>query len=296
MSWTGGITASSLSGTTQTLTPDVADRHKYTIASFTVPKAGIYKFELYGSGGEIAYARNVAGNGYEQRATGGSGGYTSYSLDLQPSTVIHLACGGAGSCSFISSSAPTNTSNALTTVLPVNVYAVAGGGGTGGATHDNNNLTGYNCIRGAGGNGGGESGTAGEDGREAKGGAAGTATTGYAYGKGDIDSGWGAEGDYYGSGGYAGEGWYGGRAGGGSAYSNGARAGGGGGGSGYIQNKSLGTMTTGGGATEGKLGYIRITYQGPAQLPVMFNGTAVTKINFNGTDVTHVVFNGTQIY
>ena len=295
MSWTGGITASSASGTTQTLTPDVTDRHKYTIASFSVPKAGIYKFELYGSGGQAAYASS--GDGYEQRATGGSGGYTSYSLDLQPSTVIHLACGGAGSCSFISSSAPTNASNALTTVPQANVYAVAGGGGTGGTTHDKNNYTGYNCIRGAGGNGGGESGTAGEDGREAKGGAAGTATTGYAYGKGDIDSGWGAEGDYYGSGGYAGEGWYGGRAGGGSAYSGGARAGGGGGGSGYMQNSSLGVMTTGGGATEGNLGYIRITYLGPKTIPVVFNGdNTIKKVIFNGTEISHVVFNGTQIY
>ena len=293
MSWSGGITAASAAGASTTFRSDTSDTFAYTKGIFTAPKAGLYRFELYGSKGKDASSGGTWGEEWWSNADGGRGGYVSYYLEMSAGQTVYLGCGGRRSCAYAAKAQSGSGSHALAGIAQSNVYAVAGGGGDGGGWRDSNNGNGYNCINGAGGVGGGSTGGDGNASRSYKGGSGGTQT-----GPGPID-GW-----YKGSYGTGAQ-----SAGGGASgygVEGGADATGGGGGSGYANNgmghihqyngKSFTNSTTAGGGSTGN-GYIVITYAAEPHLPVMFNGTFVdSAIVLNGTKLTSLIYNGTKLY
>lgn len=274
MSWSGGISADSVVNTSTTFTPEIniGVTWHYQITSYTFPKKGLYRIQLYGSSGTPSMY-----TGEEARNTPGRGGYVEYYKEFEAGSSIYLGCGSYSACSFISTATTTNDIQSLQYIPISNVYAIAGGGGAGGYCHDTNNKTQYNCVRGNGGSGGGSSGLAGADARDNPGGGGGTQSTGEAYGKGGR-GGWGSEPGYYGSGGQGGDGYYGGKGGAASAWDmGGANAAGGGGGSSYIKegiasqvnyNGSVYTNTTSSSGPESGAGYIIITFvQEPNGVP-----------------------------
>lgn len=314
MSWSGGITAASAAGASTTFRSDTSDTFAYTKGIFTAPKAGLYRFELYGSKGKDASSGGTWGEEWWSNADGGRGGYVSYYLEMSAGQTVYLGCGGRRSCAYAAKAQSGSGSHALAGIAQSNVYAVAGGGGDGGWWRDSNNGNGYNCINGAGGVGGGSTGGDGNASRSYKGGSGGTQTgpgpiDGWykgSYGTGAQSAGGGASG-YGVEGGAGGDGWYGGNCGIANAREwNGADATGGGGGSGYANNgmghvhqyngKSFTNSTTAGGGSTGN-GYIVITYAAEPHLPVMFNGTFVdSAIVLNGTKLTSLIYNGTKLY
>lgn len=274
MSWSGGISADSVVNTSTTFTPEIniGVTWHYQITSYTFPKKGLYRIQLYGSSGTPSMY-----TGEEARNTPGRGGYVEYYKEFEAGSSIYLGCGSYSACSFISTTTTTNDIQSLQYIPISNVYAIAGGGGAGGYCHDTNNKTQYNCVRGSGGSGGGSSGLAGADARDNPGGAGGTQSTGEAYGKGGR-GGWGSEPGYYGSGGQGGDGYYGGKGGAASAWDmGGANAAGGGGGSSYVKegiasqvnyNGSIYTNATSSSGPESGTGYITITFiQEPNGIP-----------------------------
>ena len=314
MSWSGGITAVSTAGASTTFRSDTSDIFAYTKGIFIAPKAGLYRFELYGSKGKDASSGGTWGDEWWSNADGGRGGYVSYYLEMSAGQTVYLGCGGRRSCAYAAKAQSGSDSHALAGIAQSNVYAVAGGGGDGGGWRDSNNGTGYNCSNGAGGVGGGSTGGDGNASRSYKGGSGGTQTgpgpiDGWykgSYGTGAQSAGGGASG-YGAEGGAGGDGWYGGNCGLASGRKwDGADGTGGGGGSSYANNgmghvhqyngKSFTDNTTAGGGSMGN-GYIVITYAAEPHLPVMFNGTFVdSAIVLNGTKLTGIMVDGIRLY
>lgn len=290
MGWSGSITSGSAVGTAATYSSDTTTEHAYSVGSFKAPKKGIYRFQLYGSGGKKE-ADRVS---YASCGEGGQGGYTDGYLLLEANQVVYVGAGGVCSAAFASSA----TGSKLSAISASALYFVAGAGGGGGAAWDAR--TNYGDVGGAGGGttgGGGsrggtqtaggsgpDNGSSSDDGKYGAG-----ATGGYgnvndtSYVRGD-----GGDGYYGGGAGTGGEGW----------------GQGGGGGSGYVKTASItyngktytSTTTQGGGMASNTAGRVIVTYYAASELPVSFNGTKLTKIIFNGTEVGSLVFNGTKIY
>lgn len=278
MGWSGSLTSSSAVNSAITYYSDTSTRNGYSVTSFKAPKAGLYLFQLYGSGGRHTW------NETSDRivcSTPGSGGYTKYYLAMTSGQVVYIGCGGPGSCAYVCNV----WQNGLSESNKIHVHAVAGaGGGSSVITHDDFNHTGYNSINVNGGNGGGSLGGSPRTSRYAKDktGADGGTQTGIgtyggtkgSYGKGGIDT------DYHWGGGWGakvgcgGDGWYGGNAGvcslvdwddGGS---HGAETTGGGGGSGYLYKSSVSyngktytcSTSQGGGMSFDQNGKVSVTF------------------------------------
>lgn len=313
MGWNGSLTASSEVGAVITFTPDTSTEGGYTVSSFVAPKKGIYRFQLYGSGGTKGYL-----DGTTYVGAGGQGGYTDGYLLLEKDQTIYVGAGGTCSAAFVSSATGTK----LSAISKSSLYFVAGAGGGGGAAIDNEYGTGWNCCYVAGGIGGGTSGgtsqldyfIGGTGGSQTSGGTAGGESGNLggngAYGVGGtagIRYDWG---NYVGKGGRGGDGYYGGGGGHGFAYYDdslevgGGRGYGGGGGSGYVKTASLtvgdktytSTTVSGSGSASNTKGKVIVTYYARTELPVVFNGTTLEKIIFNGVEITSLIYNGTKLF
>lgn len=282
MGWSGSLNANSAVGSAITYTPDTSVEGAYTVGTFTAPKKGIYRFILRGSGGSY--------NGYHDdgvSAAGGTGGLTTGYLVLEAGQTVYIGAGGP--CSAVFASKVTGA--ALKNIAKDNLYFVAGAGGGGGA---NWGLQ-YGAKAGAGGVGGGATGGVGydEDNRP-YGGAAGTQTSGYAYGTGG-GGGYSNDGVSHHAG-RGGDGFYGGR--------GGTASKGGGGGSGYIYVGSIkvGSKTytnatqQGGGAGSNARGSVEVSYHARAELPVVFNGTTLERLFFNGVEVESLIYDGVKLF
>lgn len=317
MGWSGSITSSSAFGTSITFTPSTTTEGAYTVSTFTAPVKGIYRFQLYGSGGtkwgsgNADLIRNDCGG-----ADGGAGGYTDGYLLLEQGQTVYVGAGGKCSAAFVSKI----TGSKLSAITKENLYFVAGGGGAGSSWYDSVNKSGWNCKATAGSAGGGAQGATmtgdysdytGKPGTQTAGGAAasvpgeGVASKAGSYGTGGAPG--GGTGSKYGAyAGRGGDGLYGGGGGHAQVEDNAGRAGGGGGGSGYVATANLtvgsttytSTTSQGGGAAPDTTGRVVVTYHAPetAEMPIVYNGTKIEKLIFNGTEVTSVIYNGTKLF
>lgn len=308
MGWNAELTAASSPGAAVTFTPETTAVGAYTSGHFTAPKKGVYRFRLKGSSGGAAQA--ASGHDGYGNAAGGAGGLTEGYLLMEAGETVYVGAGGLCSAAYVAAA-----DGAFAQLAAESLLFVAGGGGHGGAYHDTNNYTGYNCKSYAGGAGGGLTGgarpteRAGYPGTQSAAGAGGepnTAGGGYAA-SGRTGGAGGGAGDYgySATGGRGGDGYYGG--GGGKATTApyvGCETHGGGGGSGYVKAASVtvaGTTyanTTGaaGGAEAGACGSIEVSYHARAELPILFNGVRLTRLFFNGTEAKGLVFGGTRVF
>lgn len=244
MGWTAQFTAESKENANITYKPESSVEGAYSVGTFKALQKGVYRFELYGSGG-------VNGT-----APGGRGGKTTGYISLEQNEEIYVAAGGPRCAAFVAKKGHVYSSaTPLYSIYESDLIFVAGGGGNGGYrghNHaDDDNVT-------AGGNGGGTSGESAEGkGGSADGGKGGTQISGGAAGFGDNSDGRDATAGAYGRGGVGGidrndavgytyggnggDGYYGGGGGGARSTSNsytgdvGTHAMGGGGGSGHIK-------------------------------------------------------------
>lgn len=329
MAWNGTLTASSAIGSKITWYPDSPEKTdpsenfvnvktyagNYSVSSFTAPKRGVYRFRLKGSGG-VKLEVSEDGDAKDRGSAGGNGGSTTGYLLLNAGETVYVGAGGVCRAAFVSA---TNESS-LANVEKSDLYFVAGGGGSGGAYHDSNNGTGYNCKTEAGGNGGGTSGASGVTAMDDKGGSGGTQSAG---GSGGASTGSGnnangsagsrglggtgssSSAPNYGAwGGRGGDGYYGGGGGACSAADNGIAAAGGGGGSGYVKNVTLtvnGKSYTSetardGGSSYNKPGSVEVTYYALADTNIYFNGIHLTEIHFNGQSVVGLIYGSARIF
>ena len=214
MAWSGSLTASSAVCSAITVTPDTNTEGAYTVAAFTAPKKGIYRFIAKGSGGTYTASDGAS-------AAGGTGGLTTGYLLLEANQTVYVGAGGTCSAAFVSKA----TGSALKNIAKENLYFVAGTGGGGGANWGQQ----WNMKAGAGGAGGGTTGgkgpqvngTPGNGGTQTAGGSN-TSQAGYGYGNGggysntnntSFHGGRGGDGLYGGAGGWGADG-----GGGGSGY------------------------------------------------------------------------------
>lgn len=284
MGWNGSLSSSSAIGSSITFTSETTAEGAYTVGSFTAPKAGVYKFTLYGSGGRTN--TDVATEWYESRSDGGVGGTTVGYINMSAGQVVYIGVGGTRSAAFVSNA----WGAALKDIAVGNVYLIAGGGGCGGAMWGQR----WGNKSGAGGAGGGSSGGHGISADQAAVTTPGTQTSGYAYGVGG--GGVYSNDGYSNYGGAGGDGLYGGH--------NGGWANGGGGGSGYVWTSSISvggstytnSTTQGGGAASDNTGSVVVTYMASSMLPIYYNGTQLSKIVYNGTTLTSLVYNGTKLF
>lgn len=308
MGWSGSLGADSGVGAAIVFTPETTAVGAYTSGSFTAPSKGIYRFRLRGSSGGAAQEAN--GSGGYGNAAGGEGGLTDGYLLMEAGQTVYVGAGGLCSAAYIA-----KTSGAFAQLAAGSLLFVAGGGGKGGAFHDTNNYTGYNCKAYAGSAGGGLAGgeratdRTGYPGTQSAAGAGAeqnTAGGGYG-GNGRVGGEGGGSGDYgyEATGGRGGDGYFGG--GGGkstTAASIGCETHGGGGGSGYLSASSItvagvtyrGATSAGGGAPAGACGSVEVSYHARAQLPVIFNGTRLTRLFLNGAQAGSLVYNGTKLF
>lgn len=294
MAWSGSLTAGSAAGTSITFTPDTSEVGAYTVAAFTAPRKGVYRFECRGSGGHNGIIDDVQQTPGRYIGTGGAGGKTVCCLLLEAGQTVYVGAGGPCSAAFV---AGVNGAS-LAAIAKAYLHGVAGGGGGGGATWGSHP---QDWAPGDGGDGGGASGAAGTSRNSGvSSGSGGTQTSGHAYGTGEASR-YGNEWDTSSWSGRGGDGLYGGRT-GASLGSNGA--GGAGGGSGYIAAQSLtaagttyaNTTAQGGGAAAGQNGSVQVTYAAAGELPVIFNGAHLTELIFNGVKVGSLIYNGTKLF
>lgn len=299
MGWNASLTENSAVGSKITFTPDTSSEGGYTVSAFTAPKKGVYRFQLYGSGGT---------NGTS--TAGGAGGYTDGYILLEKGKTVYVGAGGTCSAAFVSSVSGSKLAN----IDKVRLYLVAGGGGAGGIydKHADYPNPGSN-----GGTGGGTSGAAasngGAGGTQSAGGAAGGSYKGKgtagSYGTGGAGVRATASGTEA-TGGRGGDGLYG----GGSGYSVASHSSSdgvthsyafaGGGGSGYVETAALAvngktytsSTSQGGGAGAGARGSVAVTYYARSELPVDFNGTKIDRLFFDGVEVTSLIYNGTKLF
>lgn len=313
MGWSGSLTASSAVGSKITFTPDTSAEGGYTVSAFTAPKKGIYRFQLYGSGGTNGSTKtDYTGAFTEANLPGGSGGYTDGYLLLEKNQTVYVGAGGTCSAAFVAGAYGAS----LAAISSGNVQFVAGAGGAAGRCEKGSDYIQY----GTGGNGGGASGssgsTGGSGGTQSAGGSPGGAykdgkgysgsygtggATGYAYDSVHGVRAWGGRG---------GDGYYGGGSGYGVASHNSGTdatssyAFGGGGGSGYVKTarfthigKTYTSATTqGSGMAANTRGKVEVTYYARALLPVFFDGVQLEKLFFNGVDTEGLTYNGTELY
>ena len=288
--------------------------YRGSVEPYTIPVGGVYKLEVWGaSGGTYAHPYLDM-----HRGAGGAGGYSAGYKILNAETVIYVCVGGAGRGngsgylgeSYNGGGAPgaggggaiyggasgggaTHIAAMTGTLAQIGeenldkIYIVAGGGGGGG--HNVSSVVGAH----AGGKGGGASGTSGGGSDGGSGGTQAQGGSGYrsgSFGMGGTGAATGVTGgDGAGSGG------------GGGLYGGGGRNAGGGG-SGYIGGVpgfSIGAQdyqpTTEQGGNSGA-GKARLTYMGPAFIPVYFDGTHLQHVVFNGTKLEHLIYNGQNIF
>ncbi len=293
MAWNGSLTASSAAGTAITFTPDTSGIGAYTVAAFTAPRRGVYRFDCRGSGGHNGITDTVQapGNGI---GTGGEGGRTTYYLLLDAGQTIYVGAGGPCSAAFVASVSGAS----LKAIAKARVHCIAGAGGGAGAQWGAS----VNYFGGGdGGAGGGESGAAGTSQMpDCWGGGSGSQSGGHAYGAGEEGR-YGNSQDTSSRSGRGGDGLYGGRT--GSTLGAGGAAGAGGG-SGYIASASLtangtayaNTTARGGGAGANQNGSVKVTYVAAGELPVVFNGTHLSALICNGVRVGSLIYNGTKLY
>lgn len=304
MGWSSSFSSSPAVGDSITFNPSVASasggKAAYEVAALTAPKDGVYKFELYGSGGYVRTEPSTDG----KAAAGGVGGKTTGRLYLKKGEVVYVGAGTPCAAAFVAKGTGTSLADLLT--RSVSVPFIAGGAGGGGAVWG----TSSNIKTTAGGNGGGASGgsalsawdntTVGVTGGTQGAGGSGsfssiTGTLGQGYEPGYVN-----EDNVSSRGGWGGDGYYG----GGSGASGGTVAHGGGGGSGYVyaatttaNGKSYANTTTaGGGMASNTKGKVVVTYEALGLLPVWFNGVQLAKIYFNNVELEHLSYGGTQIY
>ena len=250
MGWSGSITSSTPVNSSITLTSDTSIRGAYTVSQFTPGKAGIYKFQLYGSGGFDTAKLNPEGTHTIVNSLGGNGGYVEYYLLMTSTqnTSVYVGVGGPCSAAFISNKSGSSLREIMNGRAEP-MYAIAGGGGGSSVINcDDWNGTGYNSYVHNGGAGGGASGENSYGGKyvaAGDGGSGGTASGigtqgsvkgGVGYGGEQPDQLWG--GGFGGLVGRGGDGLFGGNAGQGSltdwGSGHGAEVTGGGGGASFI--------------------------------------------------------------
>lgn len=311
MGWNASLNAGSAIGTKITYTPDTSGEGEYSVTSFTAPKKGVYRFQLYGSGGTMGSTEADSDGTFDTaNLSGGTGGVTDGYLLLEKGQVVYIGAGGTCSAAFVSHGYGASLAHAGTPLL------IAGAGGGAGRCYKRADYRNW----GRGGNGGGSSGTngysnnnqsqsAGGAGTQSSGGASHHGSTAGSYGSGGA----GAYAETHGCpawGGRGGDGYYGGGGGGCEASHNSSTDDtssygyGGGGGSGYVRSASLTVLgrtyisstTQGGGAAAGSRGSVSVTYYARALLPVFFDGTQLEQLFMNGTEVQSLTYNGTLIY
>lgn len=283
------------------------------VQTFTAPYSGTYKLEVWGAqGGSVQdkYNPSIVG-------TGGKGGYSYGSVNLNKGDTLYICVGGQGSIRNTPGSGD-NYGNAAggyngggngwvrDASADGNVPAAGGGGG---ATHIGKtnatlvNTTSTNVLIVAGGGGGG---AIGQLSNGCNGGAGGgTATAGVVGIYGDMSGSAGAvNGGSYGlgqssnsvitlgqstAGGGGGGGYRGGGCGGATLYATG---GSGAGGTGYVGGVSNGATSNGSRTGNGQA-IITLT-----KLSTLFyyNGTGIEKLIFNGTNITSLNYNNTKIF
>ena len=320
MGWSGALSASSAIGDRITFTPDTDVEGGYTVSAFSAPKAGVYRFDLAGSGGTNGSSKaNGSGTIDEGNVDryGGKGGAAVGYLKMKKGETVYIGAGGTCSAAFVSSASGAS----LAAVPSTSVYFVAGAGGAagrirkgagqaqtanggaGGGAEGAKGLIGNNDSQ-TGANGGTQTagGQPSSNGQVAYSGSAGT------YGKGGA----GGYGSYlwHAWAGRGGDGWYGGAGGGANTGHNSATdayigyAYGGGGGSGRVHASSLTVLgktyanatTLGTGAEAGSKGSVSVTYAARTLLPVFFDGTQLERIFFNGTELESLVHNGATVF
>lgn len=320
MGWNGALSASSAIGDRITFTPDTDAEGGYTVSAFSAPKAGVYRFDLAGSGGTNGSSKaNSSGTIDEGNVDryGGKGGATVGYLKMKKGETVYIGAGGTCSAAFVSSASGAS----LSAVPSSGVYFVAGAGGAAGKIRGG---AGQTQVA-NGGAGGGEEGSKGLIGNnDSQTGAGGGTQTGGGqpssegvvensgsagtYGKGGA----GGTGSYLWNawGGRGGDGWYGGAGGGANTGRNSTTgnyigyAYGGGGGSGRVHANSLtvlgktyaNTTTRGTGAAAGSKGSVSVTYAARTLLPVFFDNVQLERIFFNGTELESLVHNGVTIF
>lgn len=127
MAWSAQFTESSAENSSITYTPESKDEGVYSVAAFTALQKGIYRFDLYGSGG-------ANGDDPYGRSNGGKGGRTSGYLQLESGQTIYVGAGGLRCAAFVHSK---NVESLAATQNNGILYFVAGGGGNGGRGYRN---------------------------------------------------------------------------------------------------------------------------------------------------------------
>ena len=95
MAWNGSLTAGSAVGSKITFTPDTSAEGGYTVSAFTAPKKGIYRFQLYGSGGTNGSTdADYTGANGNATVLGGAGGYTDGYMLLEKNQTVYVGAGG----------------------------------------------------------------------------------------------------------------------------------------------------------------------------------------------------------
>lgn len=275
--------------------------------SFTAPQKGVYKLEVWGAAGGYDSTSSSSAAGAH-----GYGGYSCGYRMMEKGETIYICCGQAGQYNKSGTTyngggqgahiykyyggqgggathmaTMSGTLSAIGSGNSSKVLLVAGGAG-GGSTY-------WNVYGEYGGNGGGSSGGKHPD----SGAAAGTQTSGAAFGQGGNGSGtyYDEDLDFYFMSGGGGGGWYGG-------HGSGAWQHSGSGGSGYVggvpsftySGTTYSPSTTTGSSSANTNGYAKVTFAKKGELPVIFNGTKLQKIIFNGTEITSLIYNGTKLF
>lgn len=265
------------------------------IQTFTAPYSGTYKLEVWGAQGGTS------------KGTGGKGGYSYGTVNLNKGDKLYVGVGGQGSAAT-SRSGAGGYNGGGNGYCDVSMDSYAAGGG--GATHIGKtnatlvNTASANVLIVAGGGGGGAKGQLASACNGGSGGGNATAGTKANYGSGNVGVAGAVGGGSYGQGQSctssittgqcsAGGGGGGGYKGGGCGYSKQYAAGGSGaGGTGYVGGVTGGVTSNGQRSGHGQA---KITLTKISTL-FYYNDVAIDKLIFDGTTITSLIFNGTKIF